>query len=202
MMKPAPALVRQRVAVPMSLKNGQSIFADFVTFHNLPDGREHVALVFGELSAEPLVRMHSECLTGDVFASQKCDCGPQLEEAIETMADQGGVILYLRQEGRDIGLYNKLDAYAVQDERGLDTFEANKALGHDLDRRDYTSAAMMLEALGLGVISLLTNNPDKKEQLERHGITVARMVPTGLHKSAHNENYLSAKRKAGHKISG
>lgn len=201
-MKPAPALIRQRVAVPMSLEDGRSVFADFVTFHNLPDGREHIALMFGEMGAEPLVRMHSECLTGDVFASQKCDCGPQLQEAIETMASQGGVILYLRQEGRDIGLYNKLDAYAVQAERGLDTFEANRVLGHDLDRRDYKCAAMMLNALGIDNISLLTNNPDKKEQLERHGISVVRMVPTGLHKSVHNENYLSAKRKAGHKIAG
>lgn len=202
MMKQAPALIRQRVKVPLSLKNGQNAFAKFVTFHNLPDGREHVALVFGELGAEPLVRMHSECLTGDVFASQKCDCGPQLDEALETMAQEGGIILYLRQEGRDIGLYNKLDAYAVQDERGLDTFAANKALGHDLDKRDYKCAAMMLEALGFDHISLLTNNPDKKEQLEHHGITVTRMVPTRLYKSAHNENYLSAKRKAGHMLDG
>lgn len=198
----APVTIRQRVAVPISLKNGRTVFADFVTFHDLPDEKEHVALVFGEMSDEPMVRLHSECLTGDVFASQKCDCGPQLNEAIDVMARKGGVILYLRQEGRGIGLYNKLDAYALQNDQGLDTFEANKAIGHALDPRDYRSAALMLGALKATTIQLLTNNPDKKDQLERNGVTVARMIPTGLHKSAHNENYLTAKRKAGHTLAG
>ncbi len=198
----APVSIRQRVAIPLSLKNGRTIFADFVTFHELPDDKEHIALVFDAPDQEPLVRLHSECLTGDVFASQKCDCGAQLSEAIEVMARKGGIILYLRQEGRGIGLYNKLDAYALQNEQGLDTFEANKAIGHALDPRDYRSAALMLEALGAKTISLLTNNPDKKAQLERHGIAVTRMVPTGFHKSAHNENYLTAKRKAGHTLAG
>lgn len=194
--------IRQRVQVPLSLQNGRSVFAEFVTFHGLPDDKEHVALVFGAPGNEPLVRLHSECLTGDVFASQKCDCGPQLEEAMDTMARNSGIILYLRQEGRGIGLYNKLDAYALQSTQGLDTFEANRAIGHVLDGRDYHSAALMLQALGLSAINLLSNNPDKKAQLESHGITVAQMTPTGMHRSAHNENYLQAKRKAGHRFAG
>lgn len=194
--------IRRSVPVPLAMKDGRSVFADFVSFHNLPDNKEHVALVFAGANdaAEPLVRLHSECLTGDVFASQKCDCGPQLDEAMERMAAQGGVILYLRQEGRGIGLYNKLDAYALQAEQQLDTFEANKAIGHVIDGRDYQAAAEMLFVLGMPEIALLSNNPDKKAQLERHGVTVTRMIPTGLHEGPHNARYISAKRKAGHRF--
>ena len=112
----------------------------------------------------PLVRPHSECLTGDVFGSQRCDCGPQLREAVERIADSGGFLLYLRQEGRGIGLYAKLDAYALQD-TGLDTYEANLALGHGEDERSYLVAAQMLHALGVSRVALLSNNPDKARQL-------------------------------------
>jgi GTP cyclohydrolase II len=146
------------------------------------------------------VRLHSECLTGDVFGSQRCDCGPQLREAIERITKHGGYVLYLRQEGRGIGLYDKLDAYALQD-RGLDTYDANLALGHRADERDYTSAAQMLHALGADRIALLSNNPDKGAQLARLGITIARQVPTALHLTETNAAYLTAKaRRGGHDL--
>ena len=148
----------------------------------------------------PLVRLHSECLTGDVLGSERCDCGPQVREAVERIADVGGFLLYLRQEGRGIGLYAKLDAYALQD-AGMDTYEANLALGFAEDQRDYTVAAQMLHALGLARVSLLSNNPDKAEQLARLGITVTERVPTGVHLSAANEGYLETKaRRGGHTL--
>ncbi|WP_454698574.1 GTP cyclohydrolase II RibA [Arthrobacter humicola] len=143
--------------------------------------------------AGPLVRLHSECLTGDVFGSQRCDCGPQLREAVEKISATGGFLLYLRQEGRGIGLYSKLDAYALQD-TGLDTYEANVALGHGEDERDYTAAAQMLGALGAASVRLLTNNPDKAAQLAALGISVTEQVPTGVHLSPANHAYLAAKR--------
>ena len=120
--------------------------------------------------------MHSECLTGDVLGSDRCDCGPQLRESVERVAAAGGLLLYLRQEGRGIGLYAKLDAYALQDD-GLDTYDANLALGYGADERDYTVAAQMLLALGVDRVALLTNNPDKVHQLERLGIEVAARCP-------------------------
>ncbi len=144
----------------------------------------------------PLVRPHSECLTGDVFGSQRCDCGPQLREAVERIADSGGFLLYLRQEGRGIGLYAKLDAYALQD-TGLDTYEANLALGHGEDERSYLVAAQMLQALGVSRVALLSNNPDKARQLRRFGVTVAALVPTGVHLSAANARYLATKARRG-----
>jgi GTP cyclohydrolase II len=146
----------------------------------------------GTTDTVPLVRAHSECLTGDVFGSQRCDCGPQLREAAERIAKVGGYLLYLRQEGRGIGLYAKLDAYALQD-AGLDTYEANRALGHGDDERDYTAAAQMLTALGAGTVDLLTNNPDKPAQLRRLGVNVRSVQPTGVHLSAANVRYLQAK---------
>jgi GTP cyclohydrolase II len=132
-----------------------------------------------------------------VFGSQRCDCGPQLREAVERITAAGGYLLYLRQEGRGIGLYDKLDAYALQD-AGLDTYEANLALGFAPDERDYTAAAQMLGALGVSTISLLSNNPDKAAQLSRLGLTIATRVPTGVHLSEANAGYLSAKARNGH----
>jgi GTP cyclohydrolase II len=164
------------------------------TFTGLVDGKEHLALGLGDYRGNPipLVRPHSECLTGDVFGSERCDCGPQLREAVEHIAQTGGFLLYLRQEGRGIGLYAKLDAYALQD-AGLDTYAANRALGHGDDERDYTAAAQMLAALDAPKIKLLTNNPDKVAQLEAAGITVDETLPTQVHLSSANLRYLRAK---------
>lgn len=186
------ATVRTRVAVPLRFGDGYSVDAELVTFHGLADDKEHLAVVLGKPGATPLVRLHSECLTGDVFGSARCDCGPQLREAVQQIAERGGVLLYLRQEGRGIGLYNKLDAYALQDQ-GLDTYAANAALGLPEDGRDYTAAAQMLQALGIDELDLLSNNPDKAEQLRDLGITVSHRVPTGVFTTAHNVRYLRAK---------
>jgi len=186
------ATVRTRVRVPLRFGDGYSVDAELVTFHGLADDKEHLAVVLGEPGADPLVRLHSECLTGDVFGSARCDCGPQLREAVERIAKRGGVLLYLRQEGRGIGLYNKLDAYALQDQ-GLDTYAANAALGLPEDGRDYTAAAQMLRALGIDSLDLLSNNPDKADQLRDLGITVSHRVPTGVFTTAHNVRYLRAK---------
>ncbi|MCX4434955.1 GTP cyclohydrolase II [Streptomyces mirabilis] len=186
------ATVRTRVTVPLRFGDGYSVDAQLVTFHGLVDDKEHLAVVLGTPGATPLVRLHSECLTGDVFGSARCDCGPQLREAVEQIAERGGVLLYLRQEGRGIGLYNKLDAYALQDQ-GLDTYAANAALGLPEDGRDYTAAAQMLQALGIDDLDLLSNNPDKAEQLRDLGVTVSHRVPTGVFTTAHNVRYLRAK---------
>ncbi|MGV9240369.1 GTP cyclohydrolase II [Streptomyces nigra] len=190
----AAATQRARVRVPLRFPDGYTADAELVTFHGLADGLEHVAVVLGtpEPGTTPLVRLHSECLTGDVFGSARCDCGPQLREAVERIARRGGVLLYLRQEGRGIGLYNKLDAYALQDE-GLDTYAANAALGLPEDARDYTAAAQMLTALGIGELDLLSNNPDKADQLRDLGITVHDRVPTGVFAAPANVRYLRAK---------
>lgn len=197
------ATVRSQVSVPLRFPDGFTADAEVLTFHGLADGKEHLLLALGEWEQAllhdlprdqaPLVRLHSECLTGDVFGSERCDCGPQLREAVEQISAVGGFLLYLRQEGRGIGLYSKLDAYALQDE-GLDTYEANLALGHGEDERDYTAAAQILNALGAGTVRLLTNNPDKAAQLIALGIDVAEQVPTGVHLSEANHRYLAAKR--------
>ncbi|KUN34800.1 GTP cyclohydrolase [Streptomyces longwoodensis] len=188
------ATPRSRVRVPLRFHDGYAVDADLVTFDGLVDGREHIAVVLGDPApgGTPLVRLHSECLTGDVFGSARCDCGPQLREAVERTAERGGVLLYLRQEGRGIGLYNKLDAYALQDQ-GLDTYEANAALGLPEDARDYTAAAQMLRALGVTRLDLLSNNPDKAEQLRALDIDVHDRVPTGVFTTPHNVRYLRAK---------
>lgn len=186
------ATPRSRVRVPLRFGDGYSVDAELVTFHGLTDGQEHVAVVLGDPGPVPLVRLHSECLTGDVFGSARCDCGPQLREAVERIAERGGVLLYLRQEGRGIGLYNKLDAYALQDQ-GLDTYAANTALGLPEDARDYTAAAQMLGALGIRELDLLSNNPDKAGQLRDLGIDVRDRVRTGVFTTAHNVRYLRAK---------
>lgn len=186
------ARVRTELDVPLRLADGWSALARVVTFDGLDDAREHLAVRLGTPGDVPLVRVHSECLTGDVFGSQRCDCGPQLHESFRRVEARGGYVLYLRQEGRGIGLYPKLDAYALQD-AGLDTFEANLALGYAEDERDYSVAAQMLAALGVERIALLTNNPDKAEQLTRAGITIAARVPTAVHRSGANARYLAAK---------
>jgi len=198
----AAAEVRMQVTVPMRFADGYATTARVFSFDGLTDGKDHLALGLGDWQQSldrstnggpaPLVRPHSECLTGDVFGSQRCDCGPQLREAVERITDTGGFLLYLRQEGRGIGLYAKLDAYALQD-TGLDTYEANVALGHAEDERDYTAAAQMLRALGADRVALLSNNPDKAEQLNRLGLTVTERIPTGVHLSAANVRYLAAK---------
>ncbi|MEZ0067153.1 GTP cyclohydrolase II [Streptacidiphilus sp. MAP12-20] len=188
------ATVRTRVRVPLRFGDGYSVDAELATFHGLADGLEHLAVVLGDPdpAETPLVRLHSECLTGDVFGSARCDCGPQLREAVERIAARGGYLLYLRQEGRGIGLYNKLDAYALQ-EQGLDTYAANAALGLPEDGRDYTAAAQMLTALGVGSLDLLSNNPDKAAQLRDLGVPIRDRVPTGVHATPHNLRYLRAK---------
>ncbi|MEV8321939.1 GTP cyclohydrolase II [Kitasatospora sp. NPDC059811] len=202
MPQPGPATVRSRVRIPLTFHDGYRAEAEAFTFHDLADGAEHLALAFGEVpeGGTPLVRLHSECLTGDVFGSDRCDCGPQLRESVERIAEAGGYLLYLRQEGRGIGLYNKLEAYSLQDS-GLDTYDANTALGLPEDGRDYTAAAQMLATLGATGIDLLSNNPDKAQQLADLGITVRRRVPTGVHLSASNVRYLRAKvERTGHSI--
>jgi GTP cyclohydrolase II len=196
------ANIRRQVMIPLQFVDGYATTARVLTFDGLVDGLEHLALGLGRFADPstprprppdvPLVRPHSECLTGDVFGSQRCDCGAQLREAVERIADGGGYLLYLRQEGRGIGLYRKLDAYLLQD-AGLDTYEANLALGHAEDERDYTVAAQMLAALGEPRVALLSNNPDKAAQLSRLGVTVTAQVPTGVHLSAANAGYLQTK---------
>ncbi len=205
------ATIRTQLVIPLEFADGYAADARVFTFHGLVDGREHLALGLGHRTASavpapherpPLVRLHSECLTGDVFGSQRCDCGPQLRESVERISDTGGYLLYLRQEGRGIGLYRKLDAYLLQDD-GLDTYEANLALGCAADARDYTPAAQMLRALGESSVDLLSNNPDKAEQLEGLGITVTERVPTMVHLSPANGRYLAAKATHGsHSLDG
>lgn len=183
------ASVRQSVRVPI-----EKLEADFITFKGLVDGQEHIALGLGnwKYTDKPLVRIHSECLTGDVFGSGKCDCGEQLKESVQEIHKKGGLVLYLRQEGRGIGLYNKLDAYALQ-AKGFDTYEANQKLGLKDDLRDYTVAAQMLRALSISKVKLLSNNPDKVGQLRKHGINVVEEISTGVFVKPSNRKYLEAK---------
>lgn len=171
-----------------------------VAFRASDDGQEHVALLIGAFGGQPpLVRLHSECLTGDVFGSLKCDCGPQLQEALRIIGEAGGgILVYLRQEGRGIGLANKIRAYSLQD-RGLDTVDANRRLGFGDDERDYRHAAAILRALGVNEVRLLTNNPDKVAGLEQAGIKVAERVGHQMPANPHNADYLATKRKrSGH----
>jgi GTP cyclohydrolase II len=197
-MPPSDVSIRSEVQLPIRLSDGTEASALVYSFRGLSDGKEHIALKFGEPPAVPLVRVHSECMTGDVFGSLRCDCGPQLEEALKTLREEGGYLLYLRQEGRGIGLYAKLDAYLLQ-EQGQDTYLANVMLGHGADERDYIVAAQMLRALGVGRIELLTNNPEKCKQLSGLGINVAATRRTGVYASPHNLAYLQAKvRQTGH----
>ncbi|MDY7228150.1 GTP cyclohydrolase II [Hyalangium rubrum] len=186
-------VVTVRRDVPIPILDGYSRGV-FYTFHNLPDGKEHFVVQLGpEVPGRvPLVRLHSECMTGDVFGSQRCDCGAQLREALFRINSEGGYLVYLRQEGRGIGLYAKMDAYHLQTQ-GMDTFEANRHLNFEDDLRSYSCAADMLAALDVRRIRLLSNNPDKAEQLTAHGISIVEQVSTGIYLTAHNERYLEAK---------
>ena len=196
---------RLRIAARARLPITAAQDAQIVAFRSPDDTREHVALVIGRQQADrtPLVRLHSECLTGDVLGSLKCDCGPQLDAALHAMAheaDQGGwgVLLYMRQEGRGIGLVNKLRAYRLQDQ-GFDTVDANTRLGLPDEARDFGTAARMLELLGVRGVRLMTNNPAKLAALSAHGVTVSERVAHALPDNPHNTQYLATKRdRAGH----
>ncbi|MCP8686107.1 GTP cyclohydrolase II [Marinobacterium sp. OS208] len=172
-----------------------------VGFEDESSGKEHVALVFGEVagSTAVLARAHSECLTGDALFSLRCDCGFQLQEALKRISEEGsGVLLYLRQEGRGIGLLNKIRAYHLQD-GGADTVEANEQLGFAADMRDYSMCLPMLEHLGVQQVRLMTNNPRKVKALEQYGVPVSERVPLQVGKNRHNEQYLATKMgKLGH----
>jgi 3,4-dihydroxy 2-butanone 4-phosphate synthase/GTP cyclohydrolase II len=178
-------------------------FGEFqlILYETSIDERQHMALVKGRVddSGPTLVRVHSQCLTGDVFHSVRCDCGPQLRRSLERIADVGrGVVLYISQEGRGIGLANKLKAYALQDQ-GLDTVEANRALGFEPDLRDYGIGAQILVDLGLKELLLLTNNPRKIVGLEGYGMRIVERIPIEIPPRPENADYLAAKRdKLGH----
>lgn len=180
-------------------------FGDFriVAFWNDRDEKDHIAIVRGNVAGAEsvLTRLHSECLTGDALGSLRCDCRDQLEAALRRIGEQPcGLLLYLRQEGRGIGLKNKIRAYALQD-RGLDTVEANLALGFRADERDYAIAAHMIYSLGVGSIQLMTNNPGKIEQLRQHGVAISGRTPHLLPPNRHNIDYLATKaRRSGHLI--
>lgn len=187
------AEVRARVALKVG--SNSNIEAEILSFSGLRSDKEHVALIFKSADSAPqtpLVRMHSECLTGDVFHSSRCDCGEQLEETINKMGSEGGIILYLRQEGRGIGLYNKIDAYRLQSQ-GMNTYEANNHLGFGDDLRDFEEAAQMLNALDINKIRLITNNPKKINEIQQYGIVIDEVVHTAAHVKHGNESYLKAK---------
>ncbi|WP_416907137.1 MAG: GTP cyclohydrolase II [Polymorphobacter sp.] len=188
-----------RARLPLALAPDTEVAA----FRAADGGPEHLALIIGDppRRAPVLARLHSACLTGDVLGSLKCDCGPQLHAALAAIAasPQGGILLYLQQEGRGIGLLNKLRAYALQDQ-GFDTVDANTRLGFEPDERDFTIAAAMLKALGVGSVELLTNNPDKVAGLEAHGLKATRRAHS-LPANPHNAHYLATKRdRQGHKL--
>jgi GTP cyclohydrolase II len=195
--------VRVRIVATANLPTR---FGDFriVAFSNSVDQKEHVAIVRGDVDGfENIpVRLHSECLTGDVIGSYRCDCRDQLEAGLTYIGQQPrGVVLYMRQEGRGIGLINKIRAYALQD-HGMDTVEANHALGFGDDERDYRVAAEMLKALGIRSIQLLSNNPRKIKGLEENGIVITERIPHSMPANPHNRGYLETKaRKSGHLIS-
>ena len=180
-------------------------YGDFVirVFHESETGLDHVALTLGEMSGpDPvLIRVHSECLTGDAFGSLRCDCGPQLDAALSQISIKGwGAVLYLRQEGRGIGLHAKIQAYHLQD-RGADTLDANLLLGLPADARNYRIASTMLKSLGVEEVCLLSNNPDKVEQLEKHGIIVSQRMPLIVGVGDDNIDYLQTKAdRMGHNI--
>ena len=191
-----------RIVSRARLPNRFAEAGEIVAFRSDGDTAEHVALILGTPSDEPpLVRVHSECLTGDAFGSLKCDCGPQLEDALAQIAGAGwGILIYLRQEGRGIGLVNKLRAYALQDQ-GFDTVDANLRLGFQDDERDFAVAARMLAKVSRNMVRLLTNNPRKVAALRAEGIEVVEQVPLKVGANVHNLRYLDAKRdRSGHQL--
>jgi GTP cyclohydrolase II len=195
---PARLAIASRARLPIAA----SAACEIVAFRNPDDAAEHVALLIGTPDGRPpLVRLHSECLTGDALGSLKCDCGPQLDEALAALAASGwGILLYLRQEGRGIGLVNKLRAYALQDQ-GFDTVDANVRLGFAIDERDFGIAAAMLRLLGQDRVRLLTNNPAKVAALEAAGVTVIERVVHAMTANPHNHAYLATKRdRTGHML--
>jgi len=198
----------QRICVRVvSVAQLPTRFGEFrvVAFWNNRDEKEHLAIVHGDIvgARDVLTRLHSECLTGDALGSLRCDCRDQLTVALQRIASEPrGLLLYLRQEGRGIGLVNKIRAYALQD-RGLDTVEANRALGFRDDERDYAIAAHMMHSLGVVSLRLMTNNPEKVAQLTRHGVEVADRVPHLIPPNEHNRFYLETKaNRSGHWIDG
>jgi GTP cyclohydrolase II len=193
---------RLTIAARARLPVAASEHADIVAFRSPEDPREHVALIIGKQDgSSPVVRLHSECFTGDVLGSLKCDCGPQLHTALHEIADaQWGVLLYLRQEGRGIGLINKIRAYQLQDQ-GFDTVDANTRLGFAIDARDFGVAAHMLSLLGIKSVRLLTNNPAKVAGLEAEGVHVTERLPLAVPSNPYNERYLATKRdRTGHQL--
>ncbi|WP_375289928.1 GTP cyclohydrolase II [Qipengyuania sp.] len=203
LMNPSRLQIATRARLPVEALED----AEIIAFRSTDDIREHAALVIGQRTEGrvPLVRLHSECLTGDVFGSLKCDCGPQLDAALAAIAEEAqrggwGAVLYMRQEGRGIGLVNKLRAYRLQDQ-GFDTLDANTRLGLPAEARDFPVAARMLELMGVGRVRLLTNNPEKVAAFEAAGITVTERVSLALAPGVHNHHYLATKRdRAGHLI--
>ncbi|EGD57662.1 GTP cyclohydrolase II [Novosphingobium nitrogenifigens DSM 19370] len=198
---PVALTIQTRARLPVAAAQDAQIIA----FRARDDLREHVALIIGDQDHDkiPLVRLHSECLTGDILGSLKCDCGPQLDAALRSMADEAahggwGILLYLRQEGRGIGLINKLRAYQLQDQ-GFDTVDANERLGLPSEARDFPVAARMLDLLGVGKVRLMTNNPAKVTALKAVGVDVVERVPHQLPSNPHNHRYLETKRdRTGH----
>ena len=197
-----------RAKVPLALAED----AEIIMFRAAAGGEEHFAVLIGDplgndtssdntRDSAPLVRLHSQCVTGDVLGSLKCDCGDQLKSALALMAREGaGVLVYLAQEGRDIGMLNKMRAYALQD-GGLDTVDANHMLGFETDERSFLPAAKILQALDISTMRLITNNPDKIAQIEAHGFTIKERVPLHISENPFNAGYLKTKKtRTGHMI--
>lgn len=181
--------IRNIVDIPITLTTSRTRFVSFTGVD-----KEHFAILVDDYQKVPvLTRVHSECMTGDLFGSKRCDCGPQLHEAIAAMSQAGGgILIYLRQEGRGIGLYSKFDAYELQ-QKGVDTFTANRMLGFQDDAREFETAAAMLEALGAKHINLITNNPVKVDTLRGSGLVIENVIPSGVYITSENEQYLRSK---------